>query len=43
MSKTKAITSTQENQRINFSSAKGNVVTPDFLDIQLHLSKNFSS
>ena len=41
MSKSKAITSTQENQRINFSSAKGNVVTPDFLDIQLQSFKEF--
>lgn len=41
MSKSKAITSTQENQRISFSSAKGNVVTPDFLDIQLQSFKEF--
>src|SRR5574343_1130806 len=41
MSKSKAITSTQENQRINFSSAKGSVVAPDFLDIQVQSFKEF--
>lgn len=41
MSKTKAIQSAQENQRINFSSAKGNVVAPDFLDIQLQSFREF--
>jgi len=39
MSKTKA--TTQGNQRINFSSAKGKIITPDFLDIQIESFKEF--
>ncbi len=31
----------QENQRINFSAAKGKVITPDFLDVQLESFKDF--
>ena len=34
-------TKAQENQRINFSSAKGKVVSPDFLDVQLESFKDF--
>ena len=34
-------TKTQENQRINFSSVKGKVITPDFLDVQLESFKEF--
>ncbi len=32
---------TQQNQRINFSSAKGKVVTPDFLDVQVASFREF--
>ena len=39
MSKTTA--KTQQNQRINFSAAKGKIITPDFLDIQLESFKDF--
>ncbi len=39
MSKTTA--KTQQNQRINFSSVKGKIITPDFLDIQLESFKDF--
>ena len=39
MSKTTA--KTQGNQRINFASAKGRVVAPDFLDIQLESFRDF--
>ncbi|RKT00967.1 DNA-directed RNA polymerase subunit beta [Chryseobacterium defluvii] len=39
MSKTTA--TTQGNQRINFSSAKGKIITPDFLDIQIESFKEF--
>ncbi|MDH6251092.1 DNA-directed RNA polymerase subunit beta [Chryseobacterium sp. H1D6B] len=39
MSKTTA--KTQGNQRINFSSAKGKIITPDFLDIQIESFKEF--
>ncbi|ASW75838.1 DNA-directed RNA polymerase subunit beta [Chryseobacterium piperi] len=39
MSKTTA--TTRGNQRINFSSAKGKIITPDFLDIQLESFKEF--
>lgn len=35
------ITKTQGDQRINFSSAKGNVEVPDFLDIQIESFKEF--
>ncbi len=34
-------TKTQENQRINFSSLKGKIITPDFLDVQLESFKDF--
>ena len=34
-------TNAQENQRINFSSVKGKIITPDFLDIQLESFKDF--
>jgi len=34
-------TKAQENQRINFSSVKGKVITPDFLDVQLESFKEF--
>lgn len=40
MSKTQT-PKTQENQRINFSSSKGKVITPDFLDIQIQSFKEF--
>ncbi|MBW7675851.1 DNA-directed RNA polymerase subunit beta [Chryseobacterium chendengshani] len=39
MSKTNAIT--KGNERINFSTAKGKIITPDFLDIQLESFKDF--
>jgi hypothetical protein len=39
MSKTKS--TTQGNQRINFSSAKGKIITPDFLDIQIESFREF--
>ena len=39
MSKTTA--KTQQNQRINFSSVKGKVITPDFLDVQLESFRDF--
>ena len=39
MSKTKS--TTQGNPRINFSSAKGKIVTPDFLDIQIESFREF--
>ena len=41
MSKSKAVAKTQANQRINFSEAKGKIVTPDFLDIQIQSFKDF--
>ncbi|SDE35431.1 DNA-directed RNA polymerase subunit beta [Riemerella columbipharyngis] len=41
MSKTKTTKKTQENQRINFSSAKGKIEAPDFLDIQIESFKEF--
>lgn len=31
----------QQNQRINFSSAKGKLITPDFLDLQIESFKEF--
>lgn len=40
MSKTQT-PKTRENQRINFSSSKGKVITPDFLDIQIQSFKEF--
>ena len=39
MSKTTA--TTRGNQRINFSSAKGKIITPDFLDIQIESFRDF--
>ncbi len=39
MSKTKS--TTQGNPRINFSSAKGKIITPDFLDIQIESFREF--
>ncbi|KUJ50856.1 DNA-directed RNA polymerase subunit beta [Chryseobacterium sp. JAH] len=39
MSKTTAVT--KGNERINFSTAKGKIITPDFLDIQLESFKDF--
>ena len=39
MSKTTA--TTRGNQRINFSSAKGKIITPDFLDIQIESFREF--
>ena len=39
MSKTTA--TTRGNQRINFSSAKGKIITPDFLDIQIESFSEF--
>jgi len=39
MSKTTAIT--KGNERINFSTARGKIITPDFLDIQLESFKEF--
>ena len=41
MSKSKTTKNTQGNKRINFSSAKGNVEVPDFLDIQIESFKEF--
>lgn len=44
MSKTKATNNSVQapvKERINFSSAKGRVVTPDFLDIQIESFKDF--
>lgn len=43
MSKTKQKTQQAErsNERINFSSAKGKIITPDFLDIQIESFKEF--
>ena len=41
MSKSKAVAKTQANERINFSSAKGKIETPDFLDIQIQSFKDF--
>ena len=41
MSKSKAVAKTQANQRINFSEAKGKIITPDFLDIQIQSFKEF--
>ena len=40
MSKSKAVAKAQE-KRINFSSSKGRIETPDFLDIQLQSFKEF--
>ncbi|MCW3160205.1 DNA-directed RNA polymerase subunit beta [Chryseobacterium oryctis] len=39
MSKTTA--TTRGNQRVNFSSAKGKIITPDFLDIQIQSFSEF--
>lgn len=41
MSKSKAVTKTQGTERINFSTAKGKIITPDFLDIQIQSFKDF--
>ena len=41
MSKTQAAPKVQGNERINFSSAKGRIETPDFLDIQIQSFKEF--
>ncbi|SFI12503.1 DNA-directed RNA polymerase subunit beta [Halpernia frigidisoli] len=41
MSKSKAVAQTQETARINFSTAKGKIETPDFLDIQIQSFKEF--
>ena len=41
MSKSKAVAKTQQNERINFSAAKGKIETPDFLDIQIQSFKEF--
>ncbi|HBR12150.1 MAG TPA: DNA-directed RNA polymerase subunit beta [Chryseobacterium sp.] len=41
MSKTQAAPKLQGNERINFSSAKGRIETPDFLDIQIQSFKDF--
>ena len=41
MSKSKTTKNTQGNERINFSSAKGNVEVPYFLDIQIESFKEF--
>lgn len=41
MSKSKAVSKTQGNERINFSAAKGKIETPDFLDIQIQSFKDF--
>ena len=41
MSKSKTTKNTQGNERINFSSAKGNVEVLDFLDIQIESFKEF--
>ena len=40
MSKSKAVAKAQE-KRINFSSSKGRIETPDFLDIQIQSFKEF--
>ncbi|MBK1898088.1 DNA-directed RNA polymerase subunit beta [Chryseobacterium paridis] len=37
----KTTLTTRGNQRVNFSSAKGKIITPDFLDIQLESFKEF--
>ena len=41
MSKTQANSKIKGTERINFSSAKGKIVTPDFLDIQIQSFKDF--
>ena len=41
MSKTQANSKIKGTERINFSSAKGKIVTPDFLDIQIKSFKDF--
>jgi len=41
MSKTQAAPKVQGTPRINFSSAKGKIETPDFLDIQIQSFKEF--
>ncbi|RRQ45374.1 DNA-directed RNA polymerase subunit beta [Chryseobacterium sp. SC28] len=41
MSKTKATPKVQSNERVNFSTAKGRIDTPDFLDIQIQSFKEF--
>ncbi|MBW8362017.1 MAG: DNA-directed RNA polymerase subunit beta [Kaistella sp.] len=41
MSKSKAVAKTQGTERINFSTAKGKIITPDFLDIQIQSFKDF--
>ncbi|MGC4130313.1 MAG: DNA-directed RNA polymerase subunit beta [Bergeyella sp.] len=38
---TKTKAQAQGNQRVNFSSARGKVITPDFLDVQLESFKEF--
>lgn len=37
----KTTSTTRGNQRINFSSAKGKIITPDFLDIQIESFRDF--
>ncbi|SHI29627.1 DNA-directed RNA polymerase subunit beta [Cruoricaptor ignavus] len=37
----KTLKNTQPDERINFSSVKGKVITPDFLDIQIESFKEF--
>ncbi|WP_313030023.1 DNA-directed RNA polymerase subunit beta [Soonwooa sp.] len=41
MSETQANSKIKGTERINFSSAKGKIVTPDFLDIQIQSFKDF--
>ncbi|SEG27787.1 DNA-directed RNA polymerase subunit beta [Halpernia humi] len=41
MSKSKAVARSQETERINFSTAKGKIEMPDFLDIQIQSFKEF--
>ncbi|MCG2792981.1 MAG: DNA-directed RNA polymerase subunit beta [Weeksellaceae bacterium] len=41
MSKTQATPKVQSTERINFSTAKGRIDTPDFLDIQIQSFKEF--
>jgi hypothetical protein len=43
MSKTQAAPKVQGNERINFSSAKGKIETPDFWTSKSSLSRSFSS
>jgi DNA-directed RNA polymerase subunit beta len=37
----KTTSTTRGNQRVNFSSAKGKIITPDFLDIQIESFSEF--